>query len=217
MGTGCDSDEGCRAGGDGAARAAAIDLPNSRSLSGGGAAGQNLVAIVRKHCRIRRLTGRRGGANPISMPAYTNARVGDYPGFLSVFVYFVSACPGNTSYRVLIKPVPGWFPDLRQGFTAISSVGIWLFDFTVLRWAQQPVTINKIVADALGLKQLRVEETGGNACIGSPAQWAPISSVSRRASCCDRNVTPIRCRAPNASCSPRTSTSSLAHEAPTTH
>ncbi|MGH7060896.1 MAG: amino acid permease, partial [Stellaceae bacterium] len=85
--------------------------------------------------------------------AYAKAGFGDYLGFLSAFGYFISACLGNTFYWVLIKSTLGaFFPIFGNGDTvaavAVSSIGIWLFHFTVLRGVQQAAAINKIVTVA---------------------------------------------------------------------
>ena len=85
--------------------------------------------------------------------AYAKAGFGDYLGFLSAFGYFVSVCLGNTFYWVLIKSTLGaFFPIFGNGDTlaavVISSIGIWIFHFTVLRGVQQAAAINKIVTVA---------------------------------------------------------------------
>jgi arginine:ornithine antiporter / lysine permease len=85
--------------------------------------------------------------------AYAKAGFGDYLGFLSALGYFFSACLGNTFYWVLIKSTLGtFFPIFGNGDTlaavAVSSIGIWIFHFTVLRGVQQAATINKIVTVA---------------------------------------------------------------------
>ena len=85
--------------------------------------------------------------------AYAKAGFGEYLGFLSAFGYFVSACLGNTFYWVLIKSTLGaFFPIFGNGDTlaavVISSIGIWIFHFTVLRGVQQAAAINKVVTVA---------------------------------------------------------------------
>jgi len=84
---------------------------------------------------------------------YAKAGFGDYLGFLSAFGYFISACLGNTFYWVLIKSTLGaFFPIFGNGDTlaavVISSIGIWIFHFTVLRGVQQAAAINKVVTVA---------------------------------------------------------------------
>jgi arginine:ornithine antiporter / lysine permease len=85
--------------------------------------------------------------------AYAKAGFGEYLGFLSALGYFVSACLGNTFYWVLIKSTLGaFFPIFGNGDTLaavlISSIGVWIFHFTVLRGVQQAAAINKIVTVA---------------------------------------------------------------------
>src|SRR5215471_15111931 len=63
--------------------------------------------------------------------AYAKAGFGDYPGFLSAFGYFISACLGNTFYWVLIKSTLGaFFPIFGNGDTlgavVVSSICIWV-------------------------------------------------------------------------------------------
>ncbi|MGD9986207.1 amino acid permease [Pseudonocardia sp.] len=85
--------------------------------------------------------------------AYAKAGFGTYPGFLSAFGYWASACVGNVTYRVLIKSTLGAvFPALGDGDTllavAISSVGLWAFAFLILRGVREAAGINTIVTIA---------------------------------------------------------------------
>jgi arginine:ornithine antiporter/lysine permease len=85
--------------------------------------------------------------------AYARAGFGDYAGFLSAFGYWMAGCFGNVSYWVLIKSTLGAFvPAFGDGNTAtaiaVSSVGIWLFHFVMLRGVQQATMINTIVTVA---------------------------------------------------------------------
>ena len=85
--------------------------------------------------------------------AYAKAGLGDYLGFLPALGYFFSACLGNTFYWVLIKStLVTFFPIFGNGGTlaavVISSIGIWIFHFTVLRGVQQAAAINKVVTVA---------------------------------------------------------------------
>jgi arginine:ornithine antiporter/lysine permease len=85
--------------------------------------------------------------------AYARAGFGDYAGFLSAFGYWMAGCFGNVSYWVLIKSTLGAFiPAFGNGNTltaiAVSSVGIWLFHFVMLRGVQQATMINTIVTVA---------------------------------------------------------------------
>src|SRR4249920_643411 len=82
--------------------------------------------------------------------AYARAGFGPYLGFASAFGYWASACVGNVSYWVLIKStLGGVVPIFGDGNTvaavAVSSVGIWLFHFLVLRGTKEAAAINKIV------------------------------------------------------------------------
>ncbi|GAA1881404.1 basic amino acid/polyamine antiporter [Pseudonocardia ailaonensis] len=85
--------------------------------------------------------------------AYAKAGFGDYPGFLSAFGYWASACVGNVTYWVLIKSTLGAvLPALGEGDTvlavAISSVGLWLFAFVILRGVREATGINTVVTIA---------------------------------------------------------------------
>lgn len=85
--------------------------------------------------------------------AYAKAGFGNYPGFLSALGYWTVCCLGNVSYWVLIKSTLGaLFPVLGDGNTvpavAISSVGIWLFHFMILRGVKQAAFINTVATVA---------------------------------------------------------------------
>jgi arginine:ornithine antiporter / lysine permease len=85
--------------------------------------------------------------------AYAKAGFGDYPGFLSAFGYWASACVGNVTYWVLIKSTLGAvFPALGEGDTilavAISSVGLWAFALLILRGVREATGINTVVTIA---------------------------------------------------------------------
>src|SRR4029453_665958 len=85
--------------------------------------------------------------------ADVKAGVGDYPGFLAAFGYWIGSCIGNVSYWVLIKSTLGaFFPVFGDGNTVVAivvaSVGIWLFHFMILRGTQQAAFINSIVTVA---------------------------------------------------------------------
>ena len=85
--------------------------------------------------------------------AYAKEGFGDYPGFLSVFGYWIGSCIGNVSYWVLIKSTLGaFFPVFGDGNTVVAivvaSIGIWAFHFMILRGTQQAAAINKIVTIA---------------------------------------------------------------------
>ena len=85
--------------------------------------------------------------------AYARAGFGPFLGFASGFGYWASACVGNVSYWVLIKStLGGVFPIFGDGNTIsavlVSSVGIWLFHFLVLRGTKEAAALNKIVTIA---------------------------------------------------------------------
>jgi arginine:ornithine antiporter / lysine permease len=85
--------------------------------------------------------------------AYARAGFGDYVGFNSAFGFWASACAGNTSYWVLIMATlgslfPALFPTLGDGSTVIavvvSSIGVWLFFYLILRGVKEAAIINRI-------------------------------------------------------------------------
>jgi arginine:ornithine antiporter / lysine permease len=85
--------------------------------------------------------------------AYAKAGFGEYLGFFSGFGYWASACVGNVTYWVLIMSTVGAIaPWLGEGDTlpaiALSTVGIWLFAWLILRGVREATTINKIVTVA---------------------------------------------------------------------
>jgi arginine:ornithine antiporter / lysine permease len=85
--------------------------------------------------------------------AYAKAGFGEYLGFFSGFGYWASACVGNVTYWVLIMSTVGAIaPWLGDGDTlpaiALSTVGIWLFAWLILRGVREATTINKIVTVA---------------------------------------------------------------------
>ncbi len=85
--------------------------------------------------------------------AYAKAGFGDYVGFNSAFGYWASACAGNTSYWVLIMATTSsLFPALGAGDTfvavIVSSVGVWLFFYLILRGVREAAIINRIATIA---------------------------------------------------------------------
>jgi arginine:ornithine antiporter/lysine permease len=85
--------------------------------------------------------------------AYAKAGFGNYPGFLSALGYWTVCCLGNVSYWVLIKSTLGaLFPVFGDGNTvaavAVSSLGIWLFHFMILRGVTQAAFINTVATVA---------------------------------------------------------------------
>jgi len=85
--------------------------------------------------------------------AYAKAGFGDYVGFNSAFGFWASACAGNTSYWVVIMTTTSaLFPALGAGDTVISvivsSIGVWLFVYLVLRGVKEAAVINRIATFA---------------------------------------------------------------------
>ncbi len=85
--------------------------------------------------------------------AYAKAGFGDYMGFNSAFGFWASACAGNCSYWVLIMTTLGaLFPALGAGNTVLavilSSAGVWLFFYLILRGVKEAAVINRIVTYA---------------------------------------------------------------------
>lgn len=89
--------------------------------------------------------------------AYARAGFGDYVGFNAAFGFWASACAGNTSYWVLIMATlgslfPALFPTLGDGSTVIavliSSIGVWLFFYLILRGVKEAAIINRIATFA---------------------------------------------------------------------
>jgi arginine:ornithine antiporter / lysine permease len=85
--------------------------------------------------------------------AYAKAGFGDYVGFNSAFGFWASACAGNTSYWVVIMTTTSaLFPALGAGDTVaavvVSSVGVWLFVYLILRGVKEAAVINRIATIA---------------------------------------------------------------------
>ncbi|MBS7542163.1 basic amino acid/polyamine antiporter [Ancylobacter oerskovii] len=85
--------------------------------------------------------------------AYAKAGFGEYPGFLSALGYWTVGCLGNVSYWVLIKSTLGaLFPIFGDGNTvtavAVSSLGVWIVHFLILRGVRQAAFINTVVTVA---------------------------------------------------------------------
>ncbi|MBO2450610.1 amino acid permease [Actinomadura barringtoniae] len=85
--------------------------------------------------------------------AYAKAGFGEFPGFLSAFGYWASACVGNVTYWVLIKSTLGLvFPAFGEGDTlfavAVSAVGVWAFHYMIVRGVKEAAFINQIVTVA---------------------------------------------------------------------
>ncbi|MFD9948060.1 basic amino acid/polyamine antiporter [Nonomuraea sp. NPDC059023] len=85
--------------------------------------------------------------------AYAKAGFGEFPGFLSAFGYWASACVGNVTYWVLIKSTLGaTIPGFGEGDTilavVISAAGVWAFHFMIVRGVREAAAINRIVTVA---------------------------------------------------------------------
>jgi arginine:ornithine antiporter/lysine permease len=85
--------------------------------------------------------------------AYAKAGFGDYVGFNSAIGYWASACAGNVSYWVLITAtISAVVPAFGAGDTVlaviVSTVGVWLFVYLVLRGVKEAAAINYIVTVA---------------------------------------------------------------------
>nr|WP_202107089.1 basic amino acid/polyamine antiporter [Agromyces seonyuensis] len=85
--------------------------------------------------------------------AYAKAGFGEYPGFLSAFGYWASACAGNVTYWVLIcSTVGAVIPALGDGATPlailVSSIGTWAFFFMIRRGIRQAAIANVVVTVA---------------------------------------------------------------------
>ncbi|AQZ66441.1 arginine-ornithine antiporter [[Actinomadura] parvosata subsp. kistnae] len=98
------------------------------------------------------LAVRRPGLNA-GVYAYAKAGFGEFPGFLSAFGYWASACVGNVSYWVLIKStLGGVVPGFGEGNTllavGISAIGVWAFHAMIMRGVREAAAINKIVTVA---------------------------------------------------------------------
>ena len=84
---------------------------------------------------------------------YAKTGFGNYPGFLSAFGYWLVGCIADVSYWVLIKATLGaFFPVFGNGNTIaavlVSSIGLWLFHFMILRGVRQAAAVNTIVTVA---------------------------------------------------------------------
>lgn len=110
-------------------------------------AGMFTLALVFKSLAVRKPDLNAG------IFAYAKAGFGDYVGFNAAFGYWASAVAGTVSYWVLTMSTLGaLLPALGQGETvlaiALSSVGVWIFHFLVLRGVHSAAAINKIVTIA---------------------------------------------------------------------
>ena len=84
---------------------------------------------------------------------YAKTGFGLYPGFLSAFGFWASACAGNTFYWVLItSTLAPLIPAFGDGDTIwavlVSSVFVWGFYFLIMRGVREAAAINTIVTFA---------------------------------------------------------------------
>lgn len=88
---------------------------------------------------------------------YAREGFGAYPGFLSAFGFWASACAGNAFYWVLIMTTlsqlfPGLQPYLGQGDTwlafGLSTAAIWGFALLIRRGVKEAAGINAVVTVA---------------------------------------------------------------------
>lgn len=88
---------------------------------------------------------------------YAREGFGAYPGFLSAFGFWASACAGNAFYWVLIMTTlsqlfPGLAPYLGEGDTwlafGISAAAIWGFYALIRRGVKEAAAINAVVTVA---------------------------------------------------------------------
>lgn len=110
-------------------------------------AGMFMLALVFKSLAVRKPDLNAG------IFAYAKAGFGDYVGFNAAFGYWASAVAGTVSYWVLTMSTLGAvFPALGRGETllaiALSSIGVWVFHFLVLRGVHGAAAVNRIVTIA---------------------------------------------------------------------
>ncbi|PQZ92157.1 arginine-ornithine antiporter [Arthrobacter sp. MYb227] len=84
---------------------------------------------------------------------YARTGFGVYPGFLSAFGFWASACAGNTFYWVLItSTLQPLIPAFGDGGTLpavlVSSVFVWAFFLLIMRGVKEAAAINAIVTVA---------------------------------------------------------------------
>lgn len=109
--------------------------------------GMFMLALVFKSLAVRKPDLNAG------IYAYAKAGFGDYVGFNAAFGYWASAVAGTASYWVLAMSTLGAiFPALGRGDTVLaiglSSIGVWVFHFLVLRGVHSAASVNRIVTIA---------------------------------------------------------------------
>lgn len=110
-------------------------------------AGMLMLALVFQALAIRKPTLDSG------VYAYAKAGFGEYLGFFSGFGYWASACVGNTTYWILIMSTLGALvPAMGEGNTplavGVSTIGVWLFAWLVMRGTKEAANLNRIVTVA---------------------------------------------------------------------
>lgn len=110
-------------------------------------AGMLMLAFVFQRLAVRKPDLNNG------VYVYARTGFGVYPGFLSAFGFWASACAGNTFYWVLItstlKPlVPAFGDGDTIWAVAISSVFVWGFYVLIMRGIREAAIINAIVTAA---------------------------------------------------------------------
>ena len=110
-------------------------------------AGMLMLAFVFQSLAVRKPTLDNG------VYVYAKTGFGLYPGFLSAFGFWASACAGNTFYWVLItSTLAPLVPAFGEGDTVwavlVSSVFVWGFYFLIMRGVREAAAINTIVTFA---------------------------------------------------------------------
>ena len=110
-------------------------------------AGMLMLAFVFQSLAVRQPTLDNG------VYVYAKTGFGLYPGFLSAFGFWASACAGNTFYWVLItSTLAPLVPAFGEGDTVwavlVSSVFVWGFYFLIMRGVREAAAINTIVTFA---------------------------------------------------------------------
>lgn len=85
--------------------------------------------------------------------SYAKAGFGHYAGFLAAVGYWLVGCIADVSYWVLIKSTLGAaFPIFGDGNTVaavlVSSVGVWIYHFLILRGIKGATMLNTVVTCA---------------------------------------------------------------------
>jgi arginine:ornithine antiporter/lysine permease len=85
--------------------------------------------------------------------SYAKAGFGHYAGFLAAVGYWLVGCIADVSYWVLIKSTLGTaFPIFGDGNTiaavVVSSIGVWIYHFLILRGIKGATAVNTVVTFA---------------------------------------------------------------------